>query len=71
MYNMNNKTWSRKPIQTWSSLDELSEIKKDCYKIYMVSYQLGDSVKASFHLREGLWGLDPCPSSRLTKLCLL
>ena len=35
----------------------------------MVTYQLGDWIKVSVHLREGLWGLDPCPSSRLTKLC--
>ena len=39
---MNNKTGSRKPIETWTSLHELSEIKKGCYKIYMVTYQLGD-----------------------------
>ena len=42
MYNMNNKTWSCKPIQTWSSLHELCEIKKDCYKAYMVTDQIGD-----------------------------
>ena len=29
---MNNKTWNCKPIQTWSSLHELSEIKKNFYK---------------------------------------
>ena len=32
----------RKATQTWSSLHELSEFKKDCYKTYMVIYQLGD-----------------------------
>ena len=35
------KTWGRKPIQTWSSLHELSEIKKDCCKTNIVTYQLG------------------------------
>ena len=65
------KTWGCKPIQTWSSRHELSEIKKDCYKTYMVTYQLGDWTKAGVHLREGLWDLDPWVSSlsRLTKLC--
>ena len=39
---MNNKAWSRKPIQTWRSLRELRGIKRDCYKAYMVTYQIGD-----------------------------
>ena len=39
---MNNKTWSREPIQTWTSLPEINEIKKGCYKTYMVTYPLGD-----------------------------
>ena len=39
---MNNKAWSCEPIQTWRSLHELSEIKKDCSKTYMVIYQLGN-----------------------------
>ena len=39
---MNYKTRGHKPIQTLSSLHELSEIKKDCYKTYMVTYQLSD-----------------------------
>ena len=39
---MNNKTWSCEPIQTWSSLHGLSEIKEDYYKTYMVTYQLCD-----------------------------
>ena len=48
---MNNKTWSRKAIQT---LYDLSEIKKGCYKTYMVTYQLDDRIKAGVHLREKL-----------------
>ena len=47
---MNNETWSYKPIQTWSSLHELSEIKKNCYKAYIVTYQIGDWIKAGVHL---------------------
>ena len=39
---MNYKTWGLKAIKKWSSLHELSEIKKDCYKTYMVTYQLDD-----------------------------
>ena len=39
---MNNKTWGRKVIQTWSSLHELSETNKGCYKAYLVTYQIGD-----------------------------
>ena len=33
---------SGKPIQTWSSLHELSEIKKVCFQAYMDTYQIGD-----------------------------
>ena len=51
---MNNKTWSRKAIQTRSSLYDLNEIKKGCYKAYMVTYQLDDRIKAGVHLREKL-----------------
>ena len=39
---MNYKTWGHKPIQTWSSIHELREVKKDCYKTYTVTYQLGN-----------------------------
>ena len=39
---MNNKTWSCELIQIWTSQHDLSEIKKGCYKTYMVTYQLGD-----------------------------
>ena len=39
---MNIKTWSHEPVQTWSSLHELSEDKKDCLKACMVTYQIDD-----------------------------
>ena len=52
----------------FTSLYELSETKKDCYKTYMVTYQTGDWIKAIVHLREGF--MESCPSSRLAKLCL-
>ena len=39
---MNFKMWSQKPIQTWSSPNGLSENKKDCYKAYIVTYQILD-----------------------------
>ena len=60
MYNMNNKTWIREPIQTWSSLNELKETKKNYYKAYMSTSQIVNWVKAGAHLREegGMWGLD-------------
>ena len=53
---MYDKTWSRKSIQTWSSLHELREIKKDCYKVYMVTYQIGDRIKAGVHLGQESMG---------------
>ena len=56
---MNNKAWSREPIQTWDSLHELSEIKKGCYKTYMITYQLGDWIKAGVNLREEFMGSVP------------
>ena len=58
---MNNKTWSREPIQTWTSLPELNEIKKGCYKTYMVTYPLGYLIKAGGHLREEFMGSGPLP----------
>ena len=39
---MKSRTWIHELIQTCSSLHELSEIKKDYYKVYMVTYQIGD-----------------------------
>ena len=48
---MNNKKWSRKAIHT---LYDLSEIKKGCYKTYMVTYQLDDRTKVGVRLREKL-----------------
>ena len=39
---LQHKTWGCKLIQTWSSLHELSKIKKDYYKTYLVNYQLVD-----------------------------
>ena len=51
----------RKPIQTWTSLHELSEIKKGCYKTYMVTYQFGDWIKAGVHLRAEFMGSGPLP----------
>ena len=58
---MNNKTWSCEPIQTWSSLHELSEIEKDCYKTYMVTCQFGDRIKESVYLREAFMVSGPLP----------
>ena len=60
---MNNKTWSCERIQTWSSLHELSEIKKDCYKACIHTYQIGDGIKAGagVHLRESSVGSGPQP----------
>ena len=52
---------SRKPIQTWSSLHELSEIKKGCYKACMVTYQISDWIKVGVHLGEGSTGSEPLP----------
>ena len=46
---MNNELWSREPFQTWTSIHELSEIKKDRYKTYMVTYQLGNLIKTGVH----------------------
>ena len=65
---MNNKTLTHELIQTSSSLYELNKIKKDCDKTYMVTYQVGDLIKAGLHLREGFMGSDPCLVSRKTKL---
>ena len=45
--------------KTWRSLHELSEIKKDCYKTYMVTYQLGNWTEASVHLKEEFMGYGP------------
>ena len=39
---MSNNSWRSETIQTWSLLHELGEIKKDCYKAYIVTYQIGD-----------------------------
>ena len=39
---MNNHTMSRELIQTWISGHELSEIKRECYKTYKVTYQIVD-----------------------------
>ena len=50
---MNIETWSHEPIQTWSSLHELTENKKDCHKVCMVTYQINDWIKAGVHLGEG------------------
>ena len=49
---MNINKWSHKPIQTWILLHELSENKKDCYKACVVTYQIGDRIKAGVHLEE-------------------
>ena len=43
---MNIKTWSHKLIQTYGSLHELSQNKKVSYKACMVTYQIGDWIKA-------------------------
>ena len=56
---MNNKTQSREPIQTWSSLHETSEIRKDCYKAYMVTYQIGDRIKVGVLLWKESMGSGP------------
>ena len=58
---MDNKTWSCKLIQTWSSLYELKEIKKDCYKAYMFTYQIGDWIKVSVHRGEVSMDSRPLP----------
>ena len=58
---MNVKTWSHKPIQTWSSLHELSENKKVCYKACMVTYQIGDRIKVVVHLGEESMGFRNLP----------
>ena len=62
---MGLQTDSNMEFTTWTKW------KKDCYKTYVVTYQLGDWTKAGVHLGEGLWDLDPWVSSlsRLTKLC--
>ena len=67
---MNNKTGSRKPIETWTSLHELSEIKKGCYKIYMVTYQLGDWMKAVVHLWEEFVWSGPLPFFQTDQILL-
>ena len=64
IYNTNFKMWSHKPIQTWSSLNELSENKKDCYKACIVTYQILDWTKISkaiFNLGEGFAEFGPLP----------
>ena len=65
IYNTNFKMWSHKPIQTWSSLNELSENKKDCYKACIVTYQILHWIKTSKQfliMGRGLRSSDPCPS---------
>ena len=39
---MKIKTRSHEPTQTWSSLHELSEDKKDFLRACMVTYQIDD-----------------------------
>ena len=39
---MNNKACIFEPIQTWSSLHELKETKKDYYKAYVSTCQIVD-----------------------------
>ena len=56
---MNIKTWNHKPIQTWSLLHVLNENKKGCCKACMVTYQIGDWIKAGVPLGEGSVGFGP------------
>ena len=49
---MSDKRCSREPICKWSSLHELSEIKKDYHKAYMVTYQIFYWIKVGMHLGE-------------------
>ena len=44
-----------------ASLNELSEIKKGCYKTYMVTYQPFDWIKAGAQLREEFMRCTPLP----------
>ena len=45
---MKNKTWSCK-------------IKKDCYKAYMATYQIGDWIKVGVYLGQESMGSGPLP----------
>ena len=66
---MNNKTWSCEPIQTRRPLYELSGIKEDYYKTYIVTYQLVNLIKASVHLRKEFMGSGPLPFFQTDHLC--
>ena len=44
-----------KPVQTRTSLHELSEIKNGCYKTYMVTCQFGDWWKVNPLKKENVW----------------
>ena len=49
---MSDKRYSHEPIYKWSSLHELSEIKKDYHKAYMVTYQIFYWIKEGVLLGE-------------------
>ena len=68
---MNNKTWSCEPIQIRRSLYELSEIKEDYYKTYIVTYQLVNLIKASVHLRKEFMESGPLPFFQTEQTVLL
>ena len=61
MTKLNIKTCSQKPTQTWSSLHELIENKKACYRACMVTYKIGDWIKAGMYLRKRPMGPGPLP----------
>ena len=66
---MNIKTWSHKPIQTWSSLYKLVKIRNTTMNPVWFLIALVIELKQVGIEGRGLWYLDLCPSLRLTKLC--
>ena len=53
---MESRTHSNMEFTIWTS-----ENKKDCYKACMVTYHIGDWIKAGVHLGKESMGFGPLP----------
>ena len=51
-----------------SGLHERSEIKKDCFEAYMVTYQICNWIKADVHMGDGFMGSGPLPFLQIDQI---
>ena len=51
-----------------SELHEVNEIKKDCFEVYIVTYQICNWIKADVHIGDGSMRSGPLPFLQIDQI---